>query len=85
MGGGARRPTPAPGGEWHPREDLHWDDCGLTAALGYDGTLTFTWDAAYRDEPGAERITPDAQDRYAIGGLWPWDNWPGAGEATPQP
>ncbi|MFJ6354810.1 hypothetical protein ACIQKB_35805 [Streptomyces sp. NPDC092046] len=66
-------------------EDLHRDNCGLTAAFEYDGTLTFTWDATYRDEPGAESVTPDAQGRYAIGGLWPWNNWPETGGTTPQP
>ncbi|MFD6113767.1 hypothetical protein ACFWG0_27165 [Streptomyces yangpuensis] len=66
-------------------EDLHRDNCGLTAAFECDGALTFTWDATYRDKPGAERATPDAQGRYAIGGLWPWDTWPETGEATPQP
>ncbi|MFD9078137.1 hypothetical protein [Streptomyces erythrochromogenes] len=66
-------------------EDLHRDNCGLTAAFEYDGTLTFTWDATYREEPGAERVTPDAQGRYAIGGPWPWDNWPETGGATPRP
>nr|MDT0519810.1 hypothetical protein [Streptomyces sp. DSM 41633] len=59
----------------HIVEDLHRDNCGLTAAFEYDGTLAFTWDATYRDEPGVERVTPDPQGRYAIGGLWPWNNW----------
>ncbi|MFJ4880033.1 hypothetical protein ACIP93_33165 [Streptomyces sp. NPDC088745] len=66
-------------------EDLHRDNCGLTAAFEYDGTLTFTWDATYRDEPGTERVTPDAQGLYAIGGLWPWDTWPETDVTTPQP
>ncbi|MFJ3817709.1 hypothetical protein [Streptomyces sp. NPDC090056] len=66
-------------------EDLHRDNCGLTAAFEYGGALTFTWDATYRDEPGAERITPDAQGRYAIGGLWPWDTWPETDGTMPQP
>ncbi|THA53130.1 hypothetical protein [Streptomyces sp. A1136] len=66
-------------------EDLHRDNCGLTAAFEYDGTLRFTWDATYRDESGTERVTPDAHGRYAIGGLWPWDFWPETGGATPQP
>ncbi|MFE5717885.1 hypothetical protein [Streptomyces erythrochromogenes] len=66
-------------------EDLHRDNCGLTAAFEYDGALTFTWDATYRDEAGVERVTPDAQGRYAIGGLWPWDTWPETDGTTPQP
>ncbi|MFD9047951.1 hypothetical protein [Streptomyces zaomyceticus] len=65
-------------------EDLHRDSCGLTAAFEYDGTLTFRWDATYRDEPGVERVTPDAQGRYAIGGLWPWDTWPETEGTTPR-
>ncbi|MFE3760431.1 hypothetical protein ACFXPI_01495 [Streptomyces sp. NPDC059104] len=66
-------------------EDPHRDNCGLTTAFEYNGALTFTWDATYRDEPGAERITPDAQGRYAIGGLWPWDTMPETYGTTPQP
>ncbi|MFE9481290.1 hypothetical protein ACFYNM_22120 [Streptomyces spororaveus] len=65
-------------------EDLHRDDCGLTAAFEDDGTLTFTWDATYRGEPGVESVTPDAQGRYAIGGLWPWGNWTEADGTTTQ-
>ncbi|MCX5078884.1 hypothetical protein OHA84_37335 (plasmid) [Streptomyces sp. NBC_00513] len=66
----------------HIVDDLHRDDCGLSAAFEDDGTLTFTWDATYRDEPGVESVTPDAHGRYAIGGLWPWDNWTEA-DGTP--
>lgn len=65
-------------------DDLHRDNCGLTAAFAHDGALTFTWDTTYRDEPGAERVTPDAQGRYAIGGLWPWNNWNPTDGTTPR-
>ncbi|GGT03812.1 hypothetical protein GCM10010286_31340 [Streptomyces toxytricini] len=66
-------------------EGQHRDNYGLTAAFGYDGALTFTRDATYRDEPGAERVTPDAPGRHAIGGLWCWDTWPETDGTTPQP
>lgn len=79
--------SPVPG-TWHPYDpisvtrvtaeriahDLNVGDagCGLTAA--WEGaSLVFTWDERFGDEPGSETVTPDAVDRYRIGGLWPWD------------
>ncbi|RZD62945.1 hypothetical protein C0Q58_14490 [Streptomyces albidoflavus] len=78
--------TPVPG-TWGPYEpisvtrvtaeqvavDLNVGDagCGLTAA--WDGAdLVFTWDQRHLGEEGSETVAPDADDRYRIGGLWPW-------------
>ncbi|NEA53518.1 hypothetical protein G3I60_04955 [Streptomyces sp. SID13666] len=55
-------------------DDLHNDECGLTAEWHGD-VLRFTWATEYRDDAGTEDVTPDAHGRYAIGGLWPWDEW----------
>ncbi|MFV8133171.1 hypothetical protein [Streptomyces syringium] len=62
-------------------EDLHRDGCGLTAQWNGDD-LTFTWDATYMDDPGTETISPDQHGRYAIGGMWQWDEWDGALQPT---
>lgn len=53
-------------------EDLNVRDagCGLTAEwTGED--LVFTWGEPFADME-EERIAPDADGRYLIGGLWPW-------------
>ena len=53
-------------------EDLNVRDagCGLTAEwTGED--LLFTWGEPFVDMED-ERIAPDADGRYLIGGLWPW-------------
>ncbi|AWI32641.1 hypothetical protein [Streptomyces tirandamycinicus] len=56
-------------------KDLHKDDCGMTAAFADDGTLTFTWTRDYDGDGGTKSIAPDGHGRYAIGGMWSWDEW----------
>ncbi|MEU1601255.1 hypothetical protein ABZ468_53475 [Streptomyces sp. NPDC005708] len=51
--------------------------------MGPDSSLTFTWDERYRDTPGSQTVIPDEYDWFAIGGLWPWDEWEDHHEATP--
>ncbi|MEU9420990.1 hypothetical protein [Streptomyces sp. NPDC048272] len=56
---------------------IHDAECGMTGEFSIDGTLTFTWTAAYGGRAGAgtKQIRPDAHGRYAIGGLWMWCPW----------
>ncbi|MFJ4716777.1 hypothetical protein [Streptomyces sp. NPDC088785] len=49
--------------------------CGLTVTWDGGSGLIFTWDKTYRDDEGTETVTPDAEGRYPIGGLWPWMRW----------
>ncbi|MFC9331979.1 hypothetical protein [Kitasatospora sp. NPDC057015] len=67
-------------------DDLHADDCDLTAAWQDDGTLRFTWSANYDGVGGTEEARPDDRGLFRIGGLWPWDysNVP-APEPLPRP
>ncbi|MEU6946595.1 hypothetical protein ABZ957_15405 [Streptomyces sp. NPDC046316] len=53
-------------------EDLNVRDagCGLTAAWVGDD-LVFTWGEPFVGMED-ERIAPDADGRYQVGGLWPW-------------
>lgn len=55
--------------------DLHRDDCGMTGRFSPEGTLTLTWDASYDGQGGTRQIVPDAHGLYAIGGLWPREEW----------
>ncbi|MER7477402.1 hypothetical protein ABTX60_07065 [Streptomyces sp. NPDC126510] len=48
--------------------------CGLTAQWN-GADLVFAWDQRYRDDNGTQTVTPDGDDRYQIGGLWPWMRW----------
>ncbi|MFI0742828.1 hypothetical protein ACH4PU_32805 [Streptomyces sp. NPDC021100] len=81
----AARPAPATWGPYEPisvtrltaeriADDLNTRDagCGLSAAW-QGAALVFAWDERYRGEEGSETIAPDAEGRYRIGGLWPWD------------
>ncbi|MFE1784091.1 hypothetical protein ACFW9F_16270 [Streptomyces sp. NPDC059506] len=45
-------------------------------------TLLIASDPRLRTEPGrpGRIIRPDADGRYRIGGLWPWEEWPGQDE-----
>ncbi|MGW2548343.1 hypothetical protein ACWC5I_47680 [Kitasatospora sp. NPDC001574] len=54
-------------------DDLHADNCGLTATWQDDGALRFTWSVDYDGVGGTEERWPDERGHYRIGGLWPWD------------
>ncbi|MFD8269184.1 hypothetical protein [Streptomyces althioticus] len=86
--------TPVPG-TWGPYEpisvtrvtaeqimvDLNVGDAGCGLAAAWDGpNLVFTWDERYHCEEGSETVTPDADGRYRIGDLWPWDRVQTAGQ-----
>ncbi|MFB8406795.1 hypothetical protein [Streptomyces sp. NPDC055912] len=55
-------------------DDLHSDACTLTAS--WEGeALRFTWSAAHDGDGGSNTVAPDAHGRYAIGAMWPWNEW----------
>lgn len=80
-------PTPA---GWSPYEpilvtretarqiarDLNEKDTGCGLSAEWNGAdLVFAWDARYREDHGTQTVTPDRDDFYLIGGLWPWMRW----------
>ena len=54
--------------------DLEHDGCALTASWHGD-VLRFTWSAEHDGTGGDAEVRPDEHGRYAIGGLWPWQEW----------
>ncbi|MGV9318183.1 hypothetical protein [Streptomyces sp. NPDC003660] len=54
--------------------DLNRDECGLTASWDGD-SLIFTSAKRHNGDWSTEIVTPDAHGHYAIGGMWPWDEW----------
>ncbi|MEU6070628.1 hypothetical protein ABZ864_40860 [Streptomyces sp. NPDC047082] len=57
--------------------DLRTSNAGrhLTCRWAGEG-LVITSDTRFRTEPGLMIVEPDAEGRYRIGGLWPWEQWP---------
>ncbi|WP_344076582.1 hypothetical protein [Streptomyces crystallinus] len=56
-------------------------DSGAYAGTWHGSVLQIIGNRDDREQPASMHFTPDAHRRYAIGGLWRWDDWNGWGEA----
>ncbi|MFM9452438.1 hypothetical protein [Streptomyces europaeiscabiei] len=61
-------------GAQHIVDDLHRHAGGVTATWEGD-SLRFTGEQSSNGHRVSETVQPDAQGRYAVGGLWPWTSW----------